>query len=225
MSHYRFSWECSGLGESTFRVAGAGEVQRLRVRYEATDYQKSISSYSNHDWQREVVAAVGLLVSEYPHGRPISEELAAAFNAWRLEEYNRTRADILAQFDRYGVTAEEYSEKISPPPLTVRGAQAESHWVNPDARERWSEGLVWCGWQVNGETAADRLARLEATHTSYGEKWARYVEERCNGKRSDADVARALAEYRLAASLLLDAQCANVPPVRIVGDHFESRCS
>ncbi len=218
---YHFRWTCSGMGETDYAVSGAGAIKHLRVRYDAGDYFKSISSYSDLDWEREVVASLGLLRSDAcGSGQEMPQDLVDAFNAWRLAEYEASRAKILGDYARYGIKPEDYANAISAPPSVLRGAVGEHHWVAPEAPEKWHHGSVWAGWRVNGETAAERLARLELTHRSYAEKHARYIEERCNGKRDQADVDRALAEYRLAARLLLEAQCEGAPPVRIVGDAF-----
>ena len=54
-NRYHFVLEGSGLGESTYRVSGAGDLTRLRVRYEATEWQRANSSYTDGDWQRAVL--------------------------------------------------------------------------------------------------------------------------------------------------------------------------
>lgn len=224
MAEYHFRFAVGYGGEIEWTVSAGNETGRVRVRHEASDYFKSISTYSDLDWRREVVASIDLLRWDNRAGRSYmpSVALVDAFNAWRLADYTAQRDSILAQPERYGIASVAEYEALSwgLPPRMVRGAVGEHHWVDPNAYEVWNHGSVWCGWQTIGETPAERLARLELTHQSYGEKHARYIMERCNGKRSQADCDVVLAEYQLAAALLLEAQLAGAPPVAIVGDSF-----
>ena len=99
---YRFTLEGSGLGETTYRVSGAGDLTRLRVRYEATEWQRvNVHSCSDEEWQRDVVGAINLLV-DASGGRPVPQDMVSAFNAWRMEAYNLLRRKVNAQPDAYG---------------------------------------------------------------------------------------------------------------------------
>jgi hypothetical protein len=151
MANFHFSWIGSGLGESSFSVSGWSAIQRLRVRYEATDYQRSISSYSDADWQRDVVGAIDLLVSESPHGQPIPPAMVDEFNAWREAEYWSHRRSIDSQPDRYGVVDWD-SDPVFKRPRPVRGARYLVRWNKP-GREQWRYGCKGLGWWVNGEAA------------------------------------------------------------------------
>src|SRR5271155_2261466 len=95
-TQYRFTLEGSGLGETTYRVSGAGDLTRLRVRYEATEWQRKNSSYTDADWERDVVGAINLLV-DASGGRRVSQDVVDAFNAWRMETYDAHRRQIDAQ--------------------------------------------------------------------------------------------------------------------------------
>src|ERR1041385_8740413 len=103
MGKYYFHLEGSGLGTTTWRVSGAGEITRLETRYEATDYQRSISSLTDLEWQHDVIASIGLLHVASSSSRAIPQDLVDEFNAWRLAEYERHRAHIDANPERYGV--------------------------------------------------------------------------------------------------------------------------
>jgi hypothetical protein len=120
-TRYHFVLEGSGFGETTYRVHGAGELTRLRVRYEATAYQRSISSYTDADWDRDMVGAINLLV-DASGGRRVPQDLVDAFNAWRLHEYTTHRNQIDAQPERYGVVDWDADPVFKKPP-EVRGAR------------------------------------------------------------------------------------------------------
>jgi hypothetical protein len=143
---YRFTLEGSGLGETTYRVSGAGDLTRLRVRYEATEWQRANSSYSDADWQRDVVGAINLLV-DASGGRPVPQDMVSAFNAWRTESYNLLRRKVDAHPDRYG---EVDWEKDPPfrPPAEVRGARYLIRWNKPGP-DCWKHGCVGLGWELN----------------------------------------------------------------------------
>jgi hypothetical protein len=88
-TQYHFHLEGSGLGETTYRVSGAGELVRLRVRYEATDWQRKNSSYTDADWERDVVGAINLRWSPKT-GQVAKRESSLGTVGWlevRLVEY------------------------------------------------------------------------------------------------------------------------------------------
>ncbi|HTI81787.1 MAG TPA: hypothetical protein VL614_15165 [Acetobacteraceae bacterium] len=146
-NRYTFRWDSSGLGEAYYTVFGAGELSTLRVRYEATEYQRSISSYSDADWERDVVGAIGLLTAS---AQPVPQDVVDAFNAWRLAEYNRHRAQIDAQPERYGVVDWD-NDPVFKRPVPCRGAHYLVRWNRPDAPDKWKYGCVGLGWQVNAD--------------------------------------------------------------------------
>ena len=151
MTKYRFSWACGFMGETDYRVSGAGDLTMLRVRREASDYQRSISTLTEEQWQRDVVGAIGLLVDGCG-GRPVPDDLVAEFNAWRDAEYWRQRNDIDAQPERYGVIDWD-TDAVFAKPAPVRGARYVVRWEKPDSPDRWKYGCTGLGWHINGEPA------------------------------------------------------------------------
>lgn len=147
-SPYNFTLEGSGLGETTWRVAGAGELTRLRVRTEATAYQRSIANYTDAEWERDVVGAINLLV-DANGGREVPQDLVDAFNAWRLDSYTRHRQQIDAQPERYGVVDWDNDPVFQKPPV-VRGAVYRVKW-NTEGPDRWKYGCIGLGWELNAE--------------------------------------------------------------------------
>ena len=145
-NQYRFELEGSGLGESTYRVSGAGELTRLRVRYEATEWQRANSSYSDADWQRDVVGAINLLV-DAGGGRAVPQDLVDAFNAWRMASYTCLRRKIDAQPERYGKVDWDNDPVFRPPPA-VRGARYRVRWNKPGP-DCWKHGCIGLGWELN----------------------------------------------------------------------------
>jgi hypothetical protein len=157
-SKYHFTLEGSGLGETTWRVAGPGELTRLRVRYEATAYQRSIANYTHEEWERDVVGAINLLV-DANGGREVPQDLVDAFNAWRLDSYTRHRQQIDTQPERYGVVDWDKDTVFRNPP-TVRGARYIVRWNRPGP-DQWKHGCVGLGWQVNPHRPQNRTAKPE----------------------------------------------------------------
>jgi hypothetical protein len=130
----RFRWTCSYMGRQEFEVIDETGTYRVETRYEASDYQRGISSYDDQGWQREVVDAIGLLYRY--HGRldqPIPQSTVDAFNAWRLAEHQAFVKLLRDHPDKYGTNAADGVE----PPMVVRGARY----------------VVGTGWVVNEETA------------------------------------------------------------------------
>jgi len=147
MSKYHFRLEGSGLGETIWRVSGAGDITRLRVRYEATPYQRSISSLSDAEWERDIVGAIDLLVDASGE-RPVPQDVVDAFNAWRESEYWRHRREIDAQPERYGVV--DWDHDALQRPRQVRGAHYLIRKNRPDAgADWWRYGSTGLGWAIN----------------------------------------------------------------------------
>ena len=155
-NRYTFAWTGSGLGISSFSVYGAGDLTRLCVRYEATDWQKSRSSYNDADWQRDVVSAINLLVDDCG-GRPVPQEVVDAFNAWRLVNYEHNRAEIDAQPERYGMV-DWANDPVFKRPAIVRGAQYQIRKNRPETGvDWWKYGCVGLGWRINGAADLEAL--------------------------------------------------------------------
>lgn len=60
-SPYRFHWKVSGMGETEWEVWGDGPMYRIEARYDAGEYFRSIYNGSSEEYDREVVASVGIL--------------------------------------------------------------------------------------------------------------------------------------------------------------------
>ena len=167
-SQYRFTLEGSGLGETTYRVSGAGDLTRLRVRCEATEWQRANSSYTDDDWQRDVVGAINLLV-DASGGRRVPQDVVDAFNAWRLETYNSHRRQIDAQPERYGIVDWD-KDPVFKRPAEVRGARYRVRWNKPGP-DQWKHGCVGLGWEVNPTNAQDRLYVEQGYELPEGMTW------------------------------------------------------
>lgn len=149
-----FRWTCSGLGESSYDVHGAGELTGVRLRYEASDYQRSIANYNDAEWLRDVVGAVDVLVREKGKGE-VTQEIVDAFNAWRLAEYTLHRASIDAHPERYGVVDWD-NDPVFARPRTVRGARYAIRVNRPElGRDWWKAGSTGLGWVYCGEPAPE----------------------------------------------------------------------
>ena len=113
ISSYRGCWD--------YLVHGDGEPYRISERRRADSDERSIFNGSEAEWQRQVVAAVGLLYRA--DGRPISQGVVHAFNAWRAAEDAKDVAEILSKPERYGIHSRE--DPRLAPPIAARGAQYE----------------------------------------------------------------------------------------------------
>jgi hypothetical protein len=130
MTKYSFRWTCGYMGVSYYDVFGDGEPYEVRVRREASDYERSISNYDDAGWQREVVGMIGLLCANR-YKAEMAPGVVDAFNAWRQAEYDQHRREIDAQPERYGVVDWD-NDPVFKRPAVLRGAN-------------WRTGT---GWQV-----------------------------------------------------------------------------
>ena len=104
----RFRWTCSYMGRQEFEVIDETGIYRVETRYEASDYERGISSYDDQGWQRAVVGAIGLL-HRY-HGRldqPIPQSTVDAFDAWRLAEHEAFVKLLRDHPEKYGANADD----------------------------------------------------------------------------------------------------------------------
>jgi hypothetical protein len=113
ISSYRGCWD--------YRVYGDGEPYRISERRRADSYERSNFNGGEAEWQRQVVAAIGLLYRA--DGRPVLQRVVHAFNAWRAAEDAKTVKEILAKPECYGVLSPE--DPRLAPPIAARGAQYE----------------------------------------------------------------------------------------------------
>lgn len=122
-SEHTFYGRGSGLGMVWYRYAGtdgACEVEyiaRWHVEGASAGYYRSIFNGTDDDWQRQIVAGVNLL--RRGDGKPVSQALCDAFNAWREAAHAEHCLHILAHPDRYGIVAAD--DPLLALPERVRG--------------------------------------------------------------------------------------------------------
>jgi hypothetical protein len=134
---YRFRWTCSYMGEVDYEVTG-GPVQtaRLRLRTEASDYEKSIFNHAAGDWEREVVGSIGLLRS-LTSRFTISQQVVDAFNAWRQAEHEALVKMIRDNPHKYGELVDGDPLLVAPVPARGAHYQVGTGWiVLPEMVER-----------------------------------------------------------------------------------------
>lgn len=113
------------MGFAEYEVAGDGAAYRVEVRRSASEYERSIFSGTEAEWQRDVIPSIGLLRRMYEPMKPIPGAVVAAFNAWRTAEHARTLSEIR---DRHGTIPDLVSS--DPPPPVCGGAYVVgSGWI------------------------------------------------------------------------------------------------
>ena len=132
---FRFEFISSYMGERDYRVHGDGEPYRIRERWQANSYERSIFNGGDAEWQRDVVAAIGLIQRG---GEPISQAVVDAFSAWRAAKHAKDIDYICAHPERYGNISRD--DPLWVAPTVVRGAHYE----------------VGEGWIVNADSSAIR---------------------------------------------------------------------
>ena len=143
-NRYWFKFESAYMGVAEYTVNGDGQPYRVSVRSEAGDYERSISTYDDAGWQRDVVSAIGLLTAS----RPIPCAVVRAFNAWRLAEWEKHMAIMRSQPERYGSVQEAMFQR----PPVLRGAWYRVTWNKPGP-DCWKHGAIPHGWVLNAEDA------------------------------------------------------------------------
>lgn len=145
-NRYRFGFASAYMGVTEYTVSGAGELTVLRVRREASAYERSISNYDDAGWERDVVGAIGLVTA---CARPVPQDVVDAFNAYRQANYDAQRAYIDARPERYGVIDWE-NDPVFGRPVIVRGAEYMVRKNRPDmGADWWKYGCVGLGWKIN----------------------------------------------------------------------------
>lgn len=130
MTGYSFEWTCSYMDTVEYRVFGDGAPYLASVRRAASDYEYSIYNHKSPlaDWERDVVAAIGLLHrsdSRFPIAQPVVE----AFNAWLIAKHEAFVKMLRDDPHKYGTLADD--DPLLVPPKPVRGAfyQVGTGWV------------------------------------------------------------------------------------------------
>jgi len=104
-------------------VVGDGAPYRVELRWEASPYERSISNCDDAKWQRDVVAAVGLLYRSPGCHQPIPQRVVDGFNAWRAAEHAKSVSEIRSHPERYRNISD--NDPLLAPPAVVRGAHYE----------------------------------------------------------------------------------------------------
>jgi hypothetical protein len=139
---YTFRWTSGYMNCTEYEVCGDGPSYRVEVRNGVCDYEHSIYNHTSPfaDWNRDVVAAIGLMKRSGSCDKPIRQEVVDAFNDWRQRTWQDWIGKMKAQPERYGEIDE--SDPIFAKPAIVRGAYYR----------------VGSGWIVNGEELAKTAA-------------------------------------------------------------------
>jgi hypothetical protein len=115
----RFEFVLTYLGYCIYEVYGDGPSYRIQLRQRADAYERSIFAGTDAEWQRDIVAAIGLL--HRCDGQPISQPVVDAFNDWRAARHASDVAHLRAHPERYGSLSESDPVLVAPAP--VRGAR------------------------------------------------------------------------------------------------------
>jgi hypothetical protein len=143
---YRFRWTCSYMGTVDYEIVGDGPVYTATLRREASDYEESIYNHRSPlaDWERDVVASIGLL-HRSDSRFAIAQEVVDAFNAWRQAEHDAFVKLLRDHPEKYGPFGDD--DPLLVPPVPARGAHYQ----------------VGTGWIVLPETVERDCMRCEQT--------------------------------------------------------------
>lgn len=106
----------------------------IEYRTGVSNYERHISNYNDAEWERDVVAAIGLLYRTDPT-TPIPVGTVAAFNDWRQAERDKWLEKWKANPDRYGPFDPDH--EAAQPIELVKGAYyiVGTGWVDLDGLE------------------------------------------------------------------------------------------
>lgn len=135
---YTFRWTCGYMNCTDYEVMGDGPCYRVQIRNKVSDYEHSIYNHASPlgNWERDEVAAIGLMRRSVSCDKPIRQDVVNAFNDWRQRSYEEWIGKLKAQPERYGEIDE--NDPIFARPAIVRGAYYR----------------VGFGWVINGDNAA-----------------------------------------------------------------------
>ena len=121
----RFKWKCSYQGSVWYEVWDHTGIYEIELRRSADDYERKFYNGDDADWQRNVVAMIGVLRRA---SGGIDQEVPAqtlrAFNEWLTSEHEKHIAEMKAQPNRYGT---DFSD-IMPPTLAKAAAVYRDGW-------------------------------------------------------------------------------------------------
>jgi len=121
----RFSWKCSYQGSIWFQAWDHTGVYEIELRCRAEDYERKCYNGDDADWQRNVVAMIGVARRAYLADREIPTSTLQAFNAWRLAEHEKHMTELRGNPERYGT---DFSD-IKPPALARAAAVYQDGWI------------------------------------------------------------------------------------------------
>lgn len=135
-SQYRFAFRCSYRLYTSWQVYGDGQSYEVETTREGpawlVDSCREVWNGSAADFDREVIGATNTL-HKYASWEPISDDVVAAFNAWRAAEHARQIAELDANPARYGVIAADDPIRLAPPVLTGARYVGGIGWVRNGA--------------------------------------------------------------------------------------------
>lgn len=132
-----FRWTCSYLNCVWYEVTDETGTYEIELRRRVCDYERSIANYTDETWERDVVAAIGLL-RRTDSTRPIPDATVAAFNAWRQAERDQWIAKWKANADRYGPFDPNHETAQPIPPVRAGYYEVGKGWIvtyDPAARK------------------------------------------------------------------------------------------
>jgi hypothetical protein len=119
-----FRWTCSYQGSVWYTVDDATGRYGLELRRRADDYERKCYNGDDADWQRNIVAMIGVLRREHDIAKPIPDATFHSFNAWLIAEHAKHMAHLRAHPERYGT---DFSD-IQKPTLAHAAARYDGGW-------------------------------------------------------------------------------------------------
>jgi hypothetical protein len=98
----RFKWQCSYQGCTWFNVWDHTGMYEIEFRQRADAYERTCYNGDDADWQRNVVAMIGVVRRSHDSATPIPDSTFRAFNTWRAAEHEKHLSDMRSQPQRYG---------------------------------------------------------------------------------------------------------------------------
>jgi hypothetical protein len=116
-AQYQFKRECSFMGEIDFVVFGDGTPYGLTLRHMLGDYERSILNGGEEYAVRMVEPLIGRVRNRHDPLKPVPAAVLAAFNAWRLAEWEGFMTVLKAHPEKYGEWDEIAGDFPTPAPV------------------------------------------------------------------------------------------------------------
>lgn len=117
-----FRFDSGYMGESWYTVEGDGERYLVRLRTEASEYMRGISTAKGDDFDREYTSSIGILRSDksYQGIRGlVNPEVLEAFNTWRKRDHEEQLNKMRSQPERYDYPGMKPLEEEFPEPVAA----------------------------------------------------------------------------------------------------------